>query len=82
VQVARREAPFPGGAREDLLDHEGVHVDHAVLQQVQAEHAQLLGLCCRDQRAAAARPSRLAVTGAGRTLDARVPASGSVRRPQ
>ena len=41
---SRREAALPGGAGEDLLDHEGVHVDHAVLQQVQAEHAQLLVL--------------------------------------
>ena len=35
-------------------------------------------LCCTSQRAAAVRPSRFIVTGGGRTLDARVRASGSV----
>jgi len=44
VQVSCRQPPFPLGPGEHLLDHEGVHVDHAVLQQVQAEHAQLLVL--------------------------------------
>jgi len=29
-------------AREHLLQHEGVHKYHAVLQQVQVEHAQLV----------------------------------------
>ena len=44
MQVAWGQPPFPLGPGEHLLDHEGVHVDHAVLQQVQAEHAQLLVL--------------------------------------
>ena len=44
VQVAWGEAPLPLGPGEDLLDHEGVDVNHAVLQQVQAKHADFLVL--------------------------------------
>ena len=35
------------------------------------------GLCCTGQQTVAVRPFSLTVTGGGRTLDARVPASGS-----
>jgi ribose transport system ATP-binding protein len=35
------------------------------------------GLCCTGQQTVAVRPSPLPVTGGGRTLDARAPASGS-----
>jgi hypothetical protein len=42
VPVAWREPIGPMGLGENLLKHEGVDEDHAVLKQVQAEHADLL----------------------------------------
>ena len=42
--VAWRHGLLPARARQDLLDHEGVDVDHAVLNQVQREHADLVVL--------------------------------------
>ena len=42
--VAWRHGLLPARARQDLLDHEGVDVDHAVLHQVQRDHADLVVL--------------------------------------
>jgi Transglycosylase SLT domain len=42
--IARREPVGPMGPGEDLLQHEGVDKDHAVLEQVQAQHAEFVVL--------------------------------------
>ena len=42
--VAWHHGLLPARARQDLLDHEGVDVDPAVLNQVQREHADLVVL--------------------------------------
>ena len=42
MQVARCQPALPFWPGEHLLDHERVDVDHAVLEQVEAEHAHLL----------------------------------------
>src|SRR3982751_5185960 len=54
VQVSGVQAAGPVRASENLLQHEGVDEHHAVLEQVQAEHAQLLVLALVAGQLAAA----------------------------
>jgi hypothetical protein len=41
-EISFGQSALPMGLGEDLLEHEGVHVDHAILRQVQRQHADLL----------------------------------------
>ena len=41
-QVSRGELADPLGLRQHLLKHKRVDIDHAVLQQVQRQHADLV----------------------------------------
>src|SRR4051812_28465936 len=54
VQVSGVQSAGPVRASENLLEHEGADEDHAVLEQVQAEHAQLLVLALVARELAAA----------------------------
>ena len=42
AQIPRREFPRPVRLRQYLLQHEGVDVNHAVLKQMQREHADFM----------------------------------------
>jgi hypothetical protein len=58
-EVGRCQAASPVRLRQNALQHERVHVDHAVLQKVQREHAQLMILVpIARQLAAAGRKTR------------------------
>ena len=41
-EIGFGQSALPMGLGEDFLQHERVHVDHAVLQQVQRQHADFL----------------------------------------
>jgi hypothetical protein len=54
VQVARGELADPFPLRQHLLQHERVDIDHAVLEQVEAKHAEFVILTSVARQFAAA----------------------------
>jgi hypothetical protein len=67
VQISGVQSAGPVRASENLLQHEGVDEHHAVLEQVQAEHAQLLVLALVARELAAAANKR-AISSSARNL--------------